>query len=104
VKSDGTFKDILMQETPELWHSNRPVAGKAGAAGLAKIVEKVLALEEEETTQQARDAEALAKVASKEQPEPEPEAAASPKKAAASKTAKKAAPRAAARKTKRPAP
>jgi bifunctional non-homologous end joining protein LigD len=103
VKSDGTFKDILMQETPELWHSNRPVPGKAGAAGLTKIVEKVLALEEEETTQQARDAEALAKVAAKGQPEPEPEAAASPKKAAAAKTAKKAAPRAAARKTKRPA-
>jgi bifunctional non-homologous end joining protein LigD len=66
VKSGGAFKDILMQETPDLWQSNRPVAGKAGSAGLAKIVEKVLALEEEETSQQARDADALAKVAEKE--------------------------------------
>lgn len=66
VKSDGTFKDILMQEKPELWHSNRPAAGKAGDAGLVKIVEKVLALEEEEATQQARDAETLEKVAAKE--------------------------------------
>src|SRR6266536_5980206 len=66
VKSGGTFKDILMQETPDLWQSNRPVPGKAGSAGLAKIVEKVLALEEEETSQQARDADALAKVAEKE--------------------------------------
>jgi bifunctional non-homologous end joining protein LigD len=76
VKSGGTFKDILMQETPELWHSNRPAAGKAGGAGLAKIVEKVLALEvekvlaleEEESRQQSRDADALARIAEKEQP------------------------------------
>jgi bifunctional non-homologous end joining protein LigD len=123
VKSDGTFKDILMQETPELWHSNRPAAGKAGSAGLTKIIEKVLALEEEETVQQGRDAEALAKVASKESERQEPEAGAtkepSPRpraRSAASKTesksvsksvakggAKAAAPRTTARKTKRPA-
>jgi len=86
VKSGGTFKDILMSETPELWHSNRPVPGKAGAAGFAKIVEKVLALEEEETTQQAADAEALAKVAAKEQTEPE-----APVKRVAKRAAKKTA-------------
>jgi len=75
VKSGGTFKDILMQETPDLWQSNRPVPGKAGSAGLAKIVEKVLALEEEETSQQARDADALAKVAGKETAGKKPAAA-----------------------------
>jgi bifunctional non-homologous end joining protein LigD len=113
VKSGGTFKDILMQETPELWHSNRPVPGKAGAAGLAKIVEKVLALEEEETTQQAADAEALAKVAAKGQREPEAPAASeeasaakAPVKRVAKRAAKSPAPTGApkgARKTKRPA-
>jgi bifunctional non-homologous end joining protein LigD len=66
VKSDGTFKDILMQEAPDVWQSNRAAAGKAGSAGLAKIVEKVIALDEEETSQQARDADALAKAAEKE--------------------------------------
>src|SRR5262249_6990903 len=38
VKSGGTFKDILMQEAPDLWQSNRPAAGKKGSAALAKIV------------------------------------------------------------------
>ncbi len=125
VKTDGTFKDILMQGTPELWHSNRPVPGKAGAAGLAKIVEKVLALEAEESTQQARDADALAKVAAQEQPQPEAPGnaktasaktasakPASAKKAPAARSAvkgsaktstRKTAPSAAARKTKRTA-
>jgi bifunctional non-homologous end joining protein LigD len=66
VKSGGGFKDILTQEAPDLWQSHRPAAGKSGDAGLVKIVEKVIALEEEESSQQARDAEALAKVAKKE--------------------------------------
>jgi bifunctional non-homologous end joining protein LigD len=48
VKSEGTFRDILMQEAPGVWHSNRAAAGKTGSAELTKIVEKVLALEEEE--------------------------------------------------------
>jgi bifunctional non-homologous end joining protein LigD len=66
VKSDGTFKDILMQGTPDLWQSHKPAAGKSGDAALTKIVEKVLALEEEESSQQARDSEALEKIAAKE--------------------------------------
>jgi bifunctional non-homologous end joining protein LigD len=98
VKSGGTFKDILMQETPDLWHSNRPVPGKAGSAGLAKIVEKVLALDEEETTQQARDAAALEKVAEQEKGTESKE---KPKARTAKKTAapKAAAPRARAKRS-----
>jgi len=50
VKSNGTFRDILLQEAPDVWHSHRPGAG-AGAGGdaaLRKIAEKVAALNEPE--------------------------------------------------------
>jgi bifunctional non-homologous end joining protein LigD len=90
VKSGGAFKDILMQETPDLWQSNRPAAAKAGNAGLLKIVEKVVALEEEEASQQERDTEALAKVAEKEKRAETAEQEKPPaKRAAVSKAAKK---------------
>jgi bifunctional non-homologous end joining protein LigD len=49
VKSEGNFRDILMQEAPGVWHSNRAVPGKFGDAALTKIVEKVLAQEESES-------------------------------------------------------
>lgn len=48
VKSEGNFRDILMQDAPGVWHSHRPAAGKFGDAALTKIVEKVLAQEEAE--------------------------------------------------------
>jgi bifunctional non-homologous end joining protein LigD len=46
VKSNGTFRDILLQEAPDVWHSHRPGAGAGGDAALRKIAEKVAALEE----------------------------------------------------------
>jgi bifunctional non-homologous end joining protein LigD len=46
VKSGGKFRDILLQEAPDVWHSHRPGAG--GDAALRKIAEKVAALEEED--------------------------------------------------------
>ncbi len=95
VKSGGTFRDILTQETPDLWHSNRPAPGKAGAAGLAKIVEKVLALEEEESLQQSRDAEALAKVAETEKEQGSEKGAAKGAKGAAKGAKRATAPKAA---------
>jgi bifunctional non-homologous end joining protein LigD len=48
VKSNGTFRDILQQEAPDVWHSNRPAAGAGGDAPLRKIAEKVAALNEPE--------------------------------------------------------
>jgi bifunctional non-homologous end joining protein LigD len=47
VKSGGTFRDILLQEAPDVWRSNRPGSGPDGVDGLRKIAEKVIALEEE---------------------------------------------------------
>ena len=50
VKSEQNFRGILTQENPGIWHSNRAAAGMTGDAAMAKIVEKVIALEEEEGT------------------------------------------------------
>ena len=46
VKSAGTFRDILLQEAPDVWRSNRGSTGGDTDASLQKIAEKVLALEE----------------------------------------------------------
>jgi len=45
VKSGGTFRDILLQEAPDVWHSHKG-AGTGGDAALRKIAEKVAALDE----------------------------------------------------------
>jgi bifunctional non-homologous end joining protein LigD len=46
VKSGGSFRDILLQESPDVWQSHRP--GTGGDAALRKIAEKVAALEAED--------------------------------------------------------
>ncbi len=81
VKSGGSFKDILTQEAPDLWQSNRPVAGKTADAELAKIVQKVIKLDEEEQAQQGKDAQALEQLVEKEK-------GAQPSAATVKKTAK----------------
>jgi bifunctional non-homologous end joining protein LigD len=53
VKSGGSFRDILMTEVPDVWHSNRHAPGKEGFASLKRIVEKVLALEEDSQSEVA---------------------------------------------------
>jgi bifunctional non-homologous end joining protein LigD len=47
VKSGGSFRDIL-QESPGVWESHRGASGSTNEAALAKIVQKVIALEEQE--------------------------------------------------------
>ncbi len=47
VKSQGDFADILAQEQPDIWQSNRPArSGEAGAL-FNRIITKALALREE---------------------------------------------------------
>lgn len=65
VKSEKTFRGILTSENPGVWHSNRAAAGMTGDAAMAKIVEKVIALEAEEGTAPADEAAAPAKKATK---------------------------------------
>jgi bifunctional non-homologous end joining protein LigD len=46
VKSEGDFEDILAQDRPDVWTSNRPAPAKGGEAGamLAKIIERAAAI------------------------------------------------------------
>jgi bifunctional non-homologous end joining protein LigD len=47
VKSEGDFADILAQDRPEIWISNRPARGGEAGAMLAKIVARALELKAE---------------------------------------------------------
>jgi bifunctional non-homologous end joining protein LigD len=86
VKSGEGFRAILTQEAPDLWHSNRAAAGKTGDAALMKIVEKVIALEEEEGTAPAEPAAAKAEAEAEEPAAPVKKAPAT-KRAGATKKA-----------------
>jgi len=47
VKSGGDFADILAEDTPEIWRSNRPAQGGDTGQLFARIVERALALRAE---------------------------------------------------------
>jgi bifunctional non-homologous end joining protein LigD len=44
VKSDGDFEDILAQDTPAIWQTNRPAKGGDAGAMLATIIERAAKL------------------------------------------------------------
>ena len=44
VKSDGDFEDILAEDTPAVWQSNRPAKGGDAGAMLATIIERAAKL------------------------------------------------------------
>jgi bifunctional non-homologous end joining protein LigD len=44
VKSHGDFADILSQENPDIWHSNRPAAGGEAGALFQRIITRALEL------------------------------------------------------------
>ncbi len=44
VKSNGDFADILAQEQPDIWLSNRPARGGEAGAMFERIVKRALAL------------------------------------------------------------
>ena len=44
VKSEGDFEDILAQDRPDVWESNRPAKGGEAGAMLAKIIERAAEL------------------------------------------------------------
>jgi bifunctional non-homologous end joining protein LigD len=57
VKSDGDFEDILAEDTPAVWQSNRPAKSGDAGAMLARIIERAAALKAEPR----RDAKAATK-------------------------------------------
>jgi bifunctional non-homologous end joining protein LigD len=91
VKSEQTFRGILTQQNPDLWHSNRAAAGMTGDAAMVKIVEKVIALEEEEGTSPEAAAPAKAPAAKAKVKAADDEEPAAPAKAAPAKSRSKAA-------------
>jgi hypothetical protein len=44
VKSDGDFEDILAEDTPAVWKTNRPAKGGDAGAMLATIIERAARL------------------------------------------------------------
>src|SRR5204863_7216517 len=44
VKSDGDFEDILAQDNPAIWHTNRPAKGGDTGAMFTAIIEKAAQL------------------------------------------------------------
>ena len=49
VKSGGDFEDILAEDTPAVWHTNRPAKGGDAGAMLAKIIERAAQLKADRT-------------------------------------------------------
>jgi bifunctional non-homologous end joining protein LigD len=54
VKSDGDFEDILAEDNPAIWTSNRPAKGGDTGALFAKIIERAVALKAEHTQPASR--------------------------------------------------
>jgi bifunctional non-homologous end joining protein LigD len=49
VKSNGDFEDILAEDTPAVWQSNRPAKGGEAGAMLATIIERAAKLKADRT-------------------------------------------------------
>jgi len=79
IKSDGDFTDILAQESPDLWTSNR--AAKGASTHMLKVVERAVAIAEENKVHGASDNHEGAKARRRE--ESKPPRAKSPKPRAA---------------------
>jgi bifunctional non-homologous end joining protein LigD len=55
VKSDGDFEDILAEDTPALWISNRPAKGGDAGAMLATIIKRAASLKAKPVTKGTKD-------------------------------------------------
>src|SRR2546423_23973 len=60
VKSDGDFEDILGEDTPAVWQSNRPAKGGDAGAMLAEIIERAAQLKASRETAAPRASRATA--------------------------------------------
>ena len=67
VKSDGDFEDILAEDTPAVWLSNRPAKGGEAGAMLATIIERAARLKAD----RGEDASKKKTAAKKQPPRPQ---------------------------------
>jgi bifunctional non-homologous end joining protein LigD len=82
VKTEGDFADILAQDNPDIWRSNRPAEGGDTGKLFQSIITRALALRAEREGKSPAPAPAARKTAAKK-------TAGAPKKATAKKTAAK---------------
>ena len=61
VKSGGDFEDILAEDVPAVWQSNRPAKGGDAGAMFAKIIERAAALKSGRPTQERTGAHKTAR-------------------------------------------
>jgi hypothetical protein len=80
VKSEGDFADILAQDNPDIWRSNRPAEGGDTGKLFQSIITRALALKAEREGKSAVPAAAPVKAAAAK-------TKAAPKKTAAKATA-----------------
>ena len=50
MKSGGEFEDILAQDNPAIWHTNRPAKGGDTGAMFAQIIERAARLKASRST------------------------------------------------------
>jgi bifunctional non-homologous end joining protein LigD len=86
VKSEGDFADILSQDNPDVWRSNRPAKGGETGAMFERIVKRALELREGS----AKLEPPAAKTSTQAKPKAKPPAKAGATKAVATKTTKTA--------------
>jgi len=90
VKSEGDFADILSQDNPDIWRSNRPAEGGDTGKLFQSIITRALALRAEREGKGAAPAVApVAHATAKKKTAAPKKAATPPKKAAAKKAATK---------------
>ena len=73
IKSGGDFTDIIEQESPDLWTSNR--AAKGGQAHMLKVVERAVAIAEENKARRREEPQPTAKSPQPKAKSPKPKAA-----------------------------
>ena len=54
VKSDGDLEDILAEDNPAIWHTNRPAKGGDTGAAFEQIIARAAAIEEERNATASR--------------------------------------------------
>jgi bifunctional non-homologous end joining protein LigD len=89
VKSDGDFEDILAQDRPDVWVSNRPAAGGDAGRMLARIIERAAALKAGRPAPTTASSKTGAKRKTTRKPEPRPKTAATPSRTGRSATGQK---------------
>jgi len=88
VKSEGDFADILSQDNPDIWRSNRPAEGGDTGKLFQSIIARAVALRAEREGKSAAPAPAARATAAKKKTAA-PKKAASPKKTATTRAAAK---------------